>query len=114
MAQTGPDYYRVLGVQPDADPAAIRSAYRRLVRRYHPDVSRGVASKQKFLKIQEAYAVLSDRVKRRDYDHIPPQSAGAGRAGNSPRSVKRYVVLDALGIRVDAGVSVGTLIPDDE
>ncbi len=63
------DYYQVLGVSRDADAAEIKKAYRRLARKHHPDVNPGNAeAEQRFKQVQEAYAVLSDKDKRRQYD----------------------------------------------
>lgn len=67
--QTEQDHYEVLGVAPDAGEEEIREAYRRLAFQHHPDRNRGsrdAASRMK--EINEAYAILSDPVKRRDYD----------------------------------------------
>lgn len=62
------DYYVTLGVPRDADSVAIKKAYRRAALRSHPDVSKAPNAKEKFMEIQEAYAVLSDKAKRRAYD----------------------------------------------
>lgn len=63
------DYYKVLGVERDADEAEIKKAYRRLARKYHPDVNPGNAdAERRFKEIQEAYAVLSDKDKRHQFD----------------------------------------------
>ena len=61
------NYYAVLRVLEDADPAAIRHAYRTLVRRFHPDAGIG-SSPQKFREVTEAYDVLSDPHRRQDHD----------------------------------------------
>ncbi|HCU36732.1 MAG TPA: molecular chaperone DnaJ, partial [Armatimonadetes bacterium] len=63
------DYYEVLGVSRDASASEIKTAYRQLARKYHPDVNGGSAeATERFKKISEAYAVLSDPQKRRRYD----------------------------------------------
>jgi len=63
------DYYAVLGVPKDADKAAIRKAYRTLARQYHPDANAGDSkAEDKFKEISEAYDVLSDEARRREYD----------------------------------------------
>jgi len=61
------NYYAVLRVPEDADPAAIRHAYRILARRFHPDAGTG-SSAQKFREVTEAYDVLSDAQRRQDHD----------------------------------------------
>lgn len=63
------DYYRVLGIDRSADAADIKKAYRKLARKYHPDVNPdNTEAEKKFKEIQEAYAVLSDEEKRKQYD----------------------------------------------
>jgi len=65
------DYYRVLGVARDADEKAIKKAYRKLARQYHPDVNNGDAgSEERFKEINEAYEVLKDADKRAKYDRF--------------------------------------------
>jgi curved DNA-binding protein len=63
------DYYKVLGVSKNATDEAIKKAYRKLAMKYHPDHAKGdKASEEKFKKVSEAYAVLSDKEKRKQYD----------------------------------------------
>jgi curved DNA-binding protein len=63
------DYYRVLGVSKTASDEEIKKAYRKLAMKYHPDHTKGdKASEEQFKKISEAYAVLSDKEKRKQYD----------------------------------------------
>jgi len=62
------DYYEVLGVSKEADEKEIKSAFRKLAKKYHPDVSKEPDAADKFKEAQEAYAVLSDESKRKQYD----------------------------------------------
>lgn len=84
MAESKRDYYEVLGVSRDADDAAIKKAYRVLAKKYHPDMNPGDAeAEKKFKEASEAYAVLSDAEKRRQYDQFGHAAfeGGAGGAG---------------------------------
>ncbi|HEY1970760.1 MAG TPA: DnaJ domain-containing protein, partial [Pseudonocardia sp.] len=63
------DYYTVLGVARDADQDEIQRAYRRLARRYHPDLNKDPEAEQRFKQLGEAYAVLSEPTRRARYDH---------------------------------------------
>jgi len=72
------DFYAALGVSKDADDAAIKKAYRKLARQYHPDQNPGDATAEaKFKEIGEAYAVLSDPKEREQYDAIRAMAGGA-------------------------------------
>ena len=64
------DYYEVLGVPRDADSDAIRRAYRKLARKYHPDLNSDRDAEERFKELGEAYEVLSDADKRERYDRI--------------------------------------------
>jgi len=64
------DYYKILGVDPDADNKAIKVAYRKLARKYHPDVSDHHDAEAQFKEVVEAYEVLKDSAKRTEYDEI--------------------------------------------
>jgi DnaJ-class molecular chaperone len=66
------DYYKILGVDRKADDKTIKSAYRKLARKYHPDVAKGKENTDKFKEVAEAYEVLSDPEKRRRYDTLGP------------------------------------------
>lgn len=84
MAEQKRDYYEVLGVDKNADDAAIKKAYRVLAKKYHPDMNPGdKEAEQKFKEASEAYAVLSDPEKRRQYDQYGHAAfdGGAGGAG---------------------------------
>lgn len=85
MAEQKRDYYEVLGVDKSADEAAIKKAYRALAKKYHPDMNPGDAeAEKKFKEASEAYAILSDPEKKRQYDqfgHAAFENGGAGGFG---------------------------------
>jgi len=77
MAQK--DYYEILGVSRTATDKEIKAAYRRLARKYHPDVNKGdKQAEEKFKEVAEAFAVLSDKEKRTKYDHGGHAAFGSG------------------------------------
>jgi molecular chaperone DnaJ len=89
VAVTYKDYYQILGVPKTADAKAIKQAYRKLARKYHPDQNPGnKAAAERFKEINEANAVLSDPDKRQRYDTLGPDweryAAGAGGFGGQP------------------------------
>lgn len=78
------DYYNILGLKKNATSAQIKSAYRKLARKYHPDVNPGdAAAEQSFKDISEAYAVLNDPEKRKNYDQFGTADASGFNAGKS-------------------------------
>lgn len=76
------DYYEILGVSKDASESEIKSAFRKLAKKYHPDISKEANASEKFKEAQEAYAVLSDATKRKQYDQFGHQAfSGQGTGG---------------------------------
>ena len=79
------DYYDVLGVNKSASPEELKSAYRKLAVKYHPDKNPGdKAAEDKFKEASEAYGVLSDKSKKENYDnfgHAAFENGGGGRGG---------------------------------
>lgn len=88
------DYYQILGVEPGAGEAEIKTAYRRLARKYHPDVSKEPGAEENFKAVNEAYEALRDPEKRKAYDQLrargyrpgdevqpPPGGFGGGPGG---------------------------------
>lgn len=84
MAEQKRDYYEVLGVDKNADETAIKKAYRQLAKKYHPDMNPGDAeAEKKFKEASEAYAVLSDPDKKRQYDQFGHAAFEGGMGGGA-------------------------------
>ncbi len=85
MAESKRDYYEVLGVSKNATDEEIKRAFRKLAKQYHPDINKEPGAAEKFKEIGEAYAVLSDATKRKQYDQFGhaafEQGAGGGFGG---------------------------------
>ncbi len=86
MAETKRDFYEVLGVSKNASKDEIKSAYRKLAKKYHPDINKDPDAPKKFEEVQEAYDVLYDDNKRKQYDQFGmaafTQGASTGGGGN--------------------------------
>jgi curved DNA-binding protein len=64
------DYYKILGVERGASDEDIKKSYRKLARKYHPDVSKEANAKERFQEVAEAYETLKDKEKRAAYDNL--------------------------------------------
>ena len=87
MTMGSESYYDVLGVPRNATETDIKKAYRNLAKKYHPDVCKEAGAEEKFKAINEAYAVLSDESKRRQYDQLGHENytnASKGSYGGGP------------------------------
>ena len=85
------DYYKILGVEKKAGLDDIKKAYRKLARKYHPDLNPGDKSaEQKFKDLSEAYAVLSDDEKRKEFDNYGRSPFGAGAGGGAGQTYSTF------------------------
>jgi len=116
------DFYKVLGVPKDAPTDEIKKAYRKLARKHHPDANKGDAeSEDRFKEISEAYDVLSDDTKRREYDEartlfgtgglrFPGGGTGGGRMGPAGPGGAAFDLGDLFGGSAGAGAGLGDVL----
>ena len=117
------DYYEILGVEAGAGEAEIKTAYRRLARKYHPDVSKEAGAEEKFKAINEAYEALRDPQKRAAYDQLrsrgyrpgdevqpPPAASVAGQVASTSRRSLPAVALQADSATSSRRCSAGVVV----
>ncbi|MGB1311536.1 MAG: DnaJ C-terminal domain-containing protein [Leucothrix sp.] len=95
------DYYKILGVEKKADKEQIRKCYRKLAKKYHPDVSKEADAEARFKEVKEAYEVLSDPAKRSEYDSM----GSSGFGGQQYRRPSGQGYSPAGGFGNDSGFS---------
>lgn len=104
------DYYKILGVSRDADESAIKKAFRKLAKQYHPDTNNGnPEAEKKFREINEAYSVLSDEGKRKEYDESQHENQGSSVKGETQSTRKKaqttnpFAGFNAQNFKMDFG-----------
>lgn len=102
------DYYEILGVSSSASDSEIKSAFRKLAKQYHPDVSKEENAEEKFKEAQEAYAVLSDAQKRKQYDQFGHSAfEGANGSGMGGFDFSGFDFSDIFGDIFGSGFGFG-------
>lgn len=99
------DYYKIMGVDRDAKPEDLKKAYRRLARKFHPDVSKEANAEAKFKEVQEAYEVLKDPEKRAAYDQLGSNWRQGQSFTPPPDWGRDFEFTTSFGGREDAGFS---------
>lgn len=107
------DYYKVLGVTKGASPDEIKKSYRKLARKYHPDANKGDSSaEERFKEISEAYNVLSDDKRRKEYDEARSLFGGGVRMPGSAGGGYNFDLGDLFGGSSGGGSSTGGRLGD--
>ena len=106
------DFYQVLGVSKDADQPSIKKAYRKLAREHHPDSKPGdKAAEDRFKAVAEAYDVVGDAAKRKEYDEMRSAFAGVGSrggfGGQGPGTTGGFDISDLFGDLFNRGGGAG-------
>ena len=91
------DYYKVLGVSKDASKEEIKKAYKRLAKKFHPDINKEEGAEAKFKEINEAVSVLADDQKRQQYDQFGTTDFGAGQGGEEALPLVGHGAVDGPG-----------------
>jgi curved DNA-binding protein len=97
------DYYDILGVKPEATDAEVKSAYRKLARKFHPDVSKEAGAEEKFKSVNEAYEALKDPAKRKAYDQLRARGYRPGEEFQPPPNFGEGADFDFSNMHGDEG-----------